>query len=191
MFVFFRLLQPRIVSADVALRPALNVSTVTSEMIVAKVREVASAVTGDEALEVETPLMEACEVRGMRYFQRCPDGFWNGLLLVAWNLWRSWWRGGGSGFAGMCVGLWGPVWGVFLSFWFFLVRIRRIWHGKLSGHRLEWPVLELFSCARSWARWRLLQTARQLMIFFFGVVKGKGYTMCIQFCVAWRKRDHK
>lgn len=55
-----------------ALRPALNVSTVTSEMIVAKVREVASAVTGDEALEVETPLMEACEVRGMRYFSEMP-----------------------------------------------------------------------------------------------------------------------
>ncbi len=48
--------------ADVALRPALNVSTVTSEMIVAKVREVAAAVTGDEALEVETPLMEAGEI---------------------------------------------------------------------------------------------------------------------------------
>jgi len=44
---------------EISAGPALNVSTVTSEMIVAKVREVAAAVTGDEALEVETPLMEA------------------------------------------------------------------------------------------------------------------------------------
>lgn len=39
--------------------PALNVSSVTPEMIMAKVKEVASAVTGDEELEIETPLMEA------------------------------------------------------------------------------------------------------------------------------------
>lgn len=41
--------------------PALNMSSVTPEMIMGKVREVAAAVTGAESgeLEIETPLMEA------------------------------------------------------------------------------------------------------------------------------------